>query len=507
MQTRNLSLYATIFVLASIEFLQLGMTAFAAAPIMGEVSISPEDFGFIAAVYASVAILSISMQRWFVERIGGRRFIQGCTAISVAGSILCATSHDFDTFLVGRAVMALGGGALFTSARMIAHHLLAGPRRFTGIKALASGLALSLAAAPWLASLAVSNETWSAMYWLLAILGVLGFALASLSLPLGPLTVVGPRSSADPWQQLLLVGGSFGLLYALQRFYYDFYGDAAFASLGLGAALLALLVYLRAQQHGVQPLLRLRQLLQLRYLAGLALFGFAYMMLGANNYVIPMMLQRTLGYGWETVGRFEALGLVVAVLTWLVMSRLLPRYPSPRKFLVVGFLSLAAFGMLLTRIDTSANLWFDILPALAFNSIFLLTVLPVTAMQTFRELERDESVYSNAQQVKNMMAQAGVALGITVATLGQQWRSAVHYGVLNAAINPDNPIYRDTIGRLQQALVPAIGSVQASRVAAAQVAQMLNQQAGMLANIDHFTLVAVLGLLGVVVTLLQRTLR
>ena len=133
-------LYATIFVLTAIEFLQLIMIAFGAGPIMGEIGLAPEDFSLIAAVYASVAILVISMQRWLVTRFGGRLFIQCATAISLLGAVLCATSHDFASFLLGRFVMAIGGGALFTSARMIIHHRLAGPQRFAGIKALAYGV-------------------------------------------------------------------------------------------------------------------------------------------------------------------------------------------------------------------------------------------------------------------------------------------------------------------------------------------------------------------------------
>lgn len=500
-------LYATIFAFTSIEYLQSGMTAFAAGPIMGEVSITPEDFSLIAAAYASVAILVISMQRWFVERLGARRFIQCATAISVIGSVLCATSDDFRSFLIGRIVMALGGGPLFTSARMMIQHLLVGPKRFVGIKFLATSLALSTAAAPWLASLAISHETWSATYWLLAVLGLLAFALGSIALPTE--TVVSPeqRSESDPWLQLLLVGGSFVLLYALQRVYYDFYSNTASLAVAIGAAVLTLLIYFQRQQLSAHPLLHVREMLHTRYLAGLALFMFAYVMLGANNYVIPMMLQRTLGYSWETAGHFQALGLGFAVVTWAVMSQVLPRYPAPRKFLITGFIGLTAFGALMAGLTSAANLWLDVLPALAMNSVFLLTVMPVTAMQTFRQMEDDESVFSNAQQVKNMLGQAGIALGITLATLGQQWRTTVHYGLLNAQVNPDDPIYAATIQRLQDALTSTVGASQAAAMATAQVAQMLAQQSSMLANIDHFRLIAVLGVLGALVTLVQKIFR
>jgi MFS transporter, DHA2 family, multidrug resistance protein len=500
-------LYATIFVLTAIEFLQLSMVAFGAGPIMGEVGITPEDFSLIAAIYASVAILMISMQRWFVTRLGGRLFIQCATSVSLLGAVLCATSHDFASFLLGRFVMALGGGALFTSARMIIHHALVGLGRFVGIKSLAYSVALCIAAGPWLAAQAVSNDTWSAIFWLLAIMDVLAFLLASSSLTNDLRGYEEGRSDWNPWLQVLLVGGSFGLLYALQRLYYDFYGDVLFIAATLVVALSALLAYARHQQKLERPLLHLRPLLHPRYVAGIALFLFAYLMLGANNYVVPSMLLRTLGYSWETVGHFEALGALAAVATFAVVSLLLPKHPGPRKFWVTGFLALTVFGVMLARLDPSANPWLHILPALACYNVFLLTVLPITAMQAFREVESDETLFSNAQQVKNMLAQAGIALGISVATLGQQWRTTVHYNVLNAQVTPDNPVYLATIQHLQGALSSSVGQVQAGPIAVAQVARMLAQQSAMLANIDHFTLIAVLGALGIVVTLAQRIFR
>jgi hypothetical protein len=148
-----------------------------------------------------------------------------------------------------------------------------------------------------------------------------------------------------------------------------------------------------------------------------------------------------------------------------------------------------------------------VLPALALNSVFLLTVLPVTAMQTFREMEHDESVFSHAQQLKNMMAQAGIAIGITLATIGQQWRTAVHYSTLSAQVNPYNPVFDATIEQLQRAFAASMAPAEAAKAALARVAQMLAQQASMLANIDHFAAIAVLGTLGIAVILRQKVFR
>lgn|SRR6185437_11409694 len=500
-------LYATIAALTAIEFLQLSMTAFAAAPIMGELGMSPEDFSLANAVYASVAILAISMQRWFVERIGGRRFIRCATAISILGSVLCATSDDFAAFLLGRIVMAIGGGALFTSARMIIHHLLAGPRQFAGIRALGISLALSIAAGPWLAAEAVSAESWSAIYWLVAGMGAFAFVLGSLTLPSLPLAAGTPPAAPRVGRQALLVGSSFALLYALQRFYYDFFGDRAQLLLLLGAAVAGLALFTWLQYRAAQPLLRVRTLLHARYLAGMTLFTFGYLMLGANNYVIPMMLQRTMGFAWTTVGHVEALGLLAAVATFMVVTHFLPRHPSPRKFLIVGFGALALFGLLLSRLNIGADLPWHVLPALLCYSVFLLSVLPVAAMQSFRQMENDESAFANAQQLKNMLSQAGIALGVTLATLGQQWRTAVHYAALDNRIEPGNPAFEATVGHLRAALAPLVGADQAMPLAMTRIGYALARQAAMLANLDHFAVIAVLGLLGIVMTLLQRVFR
>ncbi len=500
------ALNVTIFTLALTDFLQAGMTAFAALPLMGELGIGPEQFSFVAAVYASVAIFAISMHRWCVERLGGRHYVQLRAAALIAGSVMCALSDDLTGFLFGRAGMALGAG-IFTSSRMIIHHSLAGPRRFKGIHSLASGLAIGIAAAPWLAAQAVASDLWPVIYCSIAALGVVVFVLTALALPAAPLDLSASRSQAQPWLQMLLFGASFLLLYALQRANYDFFDDKLWVGAGVLTALGALGAYFWYQRHDARPLLRVGDMLHRRYLFGLGMFFFAYLMLGANNYMVPMMLQRTLGFAWQTVGHVEALGLGFALLTWLAMSRLLPRHPSPRKYLMVGFVALAASGVLLTRIDSGANLWLHILPALAFNSIFLLTVLPVTAMQTFREMELDERLFSNAQQLKNMMGQAGIAVGITAATLGQQWRTTLHYSALSESLNPFNPVFAATLDSLQHALGAAAPFADSTRMAFARVAQMTAQQAGLLANIDHFSAIAALGLLGIAVTLWQKVFR
>src|SRR3546814_7161877 len=93
----------------------------------------------------------------------------------------------------------------------------------------------------------------------------------------------------------------------------------------------------------------MRELGTTRYVTGVILFAFSYVLLGANNYVLPFFLQRGLGYSWPTLGLFQSLGLLASLATWLIMSPILPKFPAPRKFFVLGFGALALFGWILSR--------------------------------------------------------------------------------------------------------------------------------------------------------------
>lgn len=501
----SVSLLLTIFSLTGLEFLQAGMIAFAAGPIMGQIGASPEEYSLATVSYAAVAIVTISKQRWLVERLGWRCFVQFSLAFFVLGAAICGSSGSFPQFLLGRAVMGLGGAAFMTSGRVIVNLIPPSPLRFIGIKYFATGLACGIAFAPGIASLAVANESWQAIFGVLA--GVAGltavFATWALPTDLAPREL---RSQTHPILFMILVSGAFLMLYALQRAQYDFFSDAASLVVVVGIAACALYYWFRALYRHERPLLELKALKQPRYISGVGLFTLCYVLLGANNYMLPVFMQRTLGFPWQLVGEYLTFGLLFALLAWFVMAWMLPKWPGAKKFFVVGFLALAGFGGQLATLNGNADMEADILPALAANGLFLMLVLATTAMQTFREVQHNEAVLSNAQQLKNMLAQFGMALGISLATITLQWRTTEHYAALNARFSTTDAAYVQLTQQLADVFAGG-GSQATAAVASAQLAQQLGQQATLLACLDYFTSIAVVGILGALTMAIQRLMK
>lgn len=503
MYRKHYALLITVSLLCGLEFLQTGMLAFASVPIRGEISASPEEYSLVAALYACVAVVVISQQRWLTERIGWQKYMMGSFGIFIVGALICSCSHDLTMFATGRVIMALGGASFMTSSRIMVNLIPPGPERFVGIKFFAMGLASGTAAAPLIASSAVTHDTWQLIFWVMILVAIIAAMLSMTFLP-KDLHPIDERSSTSPERILFLALASFFILYLLQRSYYDFYNDVIIMLVFFLFALFSLYSYFHIEHQHNRPLLKIRQLMTPRYIAGVSLFSFSYLILGANNYVLPLFLQTGLGYSWESIGKLMSIGLLATLITWLLMLKILPHYPAPKKFFVAGFFSLATFGWLLSSITPSANIWLHILPALALNGCFIMLVLATTAMQTFRDVAHEDALFAHAQQVKNMLGQIAMAMGTSIATIFMQWRSTEHYGSLHIRFNNQDPIFTTQLEKLSQFFALSHESSQAVKMAMAIQSQLINQQASLMASIEYFWIVIWIALLALIVSLLQR---
>ncbi|HEX8593862.1 MAG TPA: MFS transporter [Pseudomonas sp.] len=506
MYRKNAALLTTVGLLCALEYLQAGMIAFASAPIRGEIDASPEEFTLVAALYACIAVIVISKQRWLVERLGWRNFMLGSISIYVLGAFMCGVSGNLTAFTVGRVIMALGGASFMTSARLMVNLLPPGPGRFVGVKVFATGLASGTAAAPFLSSLAVVEDTWHAIFWLLIAGASAAAVLCTRFLPNAP-SHEDDRSPSSPANILLLSVSTFFLLYVLQRSYYDFYNESfillAFALL----AALGVYTFFHAEHTKEAPFLKVKDLMRSRYILGVALFCFTYVVLGSNNYILPYFLQTALGYSWDTIGTFQAFGLGGALLTWIVMAIVIPKYPGPKKFFVAGFAALISFGVLLSSLTADANMWSNILPALVLNGCFVMLVLATAAMQTFRDVTHHDTLFAHAYQIKSMLAQIAMAIGTTAGTLFLQWRTTLQYNNLNEHFSSNDPLYLENTQILAQALAPAVGTGSANPISLAILAQSLHQQATLVASLEYFWAIIVVASLALSVSIMQKTFK
>ena len=495
---RQPALLATIFLLNSVEFLQTGMIAFSTSAIMGRINASPDEFVFATVLYAAIAITAIATQHWMIERLGWRAFVQLSAALFVVGGVICATSGSLAPFLLGRAIMACGGAGFMTAARLLINLIPPGPERLKGIAAFGTALALGNALAPWVAASAFDTDNWGAIFAIPSAMAVSAAILANVCLP-RELTLDKDRTESNPWLAASIFCVSLLSLYAVQRAVYDFYSDAVPLLICLIAGLAGSWLVIRQQRRHARPMIAFRRLMHPRYLAGLTVFSFCYVILGANNSMLPLLLQRSLAVPWQAVGTMQTIGLMSSLLAFVAMVMVLKRWPSARKFYVTGFAFLFFFAWQLSRLTPEASLWRDVLPAIAAFGAFLILAMVTTAIHSFADLQNDTVGFNHGQMVKNMGSQFGVAFGVAGSTLLMQWRISEHTTTLVERFHGGDAVF---VG-LRDQLNAGVGAPQAI----AQFSQMLTQQASLLAGLEYFSLLMVVAVASVGIVMVQRVFK
>lgn len=482
------------------DFLQNGVVAFNAAPIMGDIGASPQEYALVATLYAVVAISAIFHQRWLIEQLGWRVFIGGSCALFAAGSLGCALSDTLAGFASARMLMATGAAAFFTAGRVLVNHIPPSPRRFAGIRFFASGVAWGAVLGPLLASLAYTHGSWrDAFLALLLPAGLMGL----LAMRVLPGERPPARAQAHPVALAVLVGGSFLFLHALQRSNFAFFAEPAMLGglLVLSLPLLALFGWVTLRREA--PVIELRALAQPRVIGGMVVFTICYVVLGANNTVMPVLL-RGFGLPLERIDLALALGGLGGVAYLAVALRFLPKHPGPSRYYFTAFGALGLCAWQLSMLSESAHPLRDVVPALLGQGVFVIASLSTTSIQTFMSLTQDEVAFSHGNQLKNMLAQLGTAAGLTIATLWLQSRGAFHQTRLVESLYAGSPALNATLAQLTAHFAATVDAVQAPRMALGQVAATLAQEAQLLATIDYFAALAVFALMCVGLVLVER---
>jgi MFS family permease len=448
------------------------MIVFAAAPTMGRIGVSPEQYSVINALYASLAVLSISQMTVLIQRLGWRDYLLGSVLLFMLGAWICAGSTTATSFGAGRLLMAAGGGVFMTASRMLINLIMPPPQRIIGIAAFVCALALGMSAAPGLAGVLVGIDAWSGLFLSLALLAALGGALALAYLPAGAATMDASPSRFNLGDGVVLGGAAFLILYALQRLIYDWHGERLHVVVLLVSGLGLAAWFFMAHGRRAQPFLRLEMLHSRRYVTGLLIFSLCYMLLGTFNTLMPFLVQRVLGVAFEQAGQLQTAGMSACVGTFVVLLLIVRKRPHASKFYVAAFLLLAAFGWHFSGLDPAVPAWRGVAPWLGLFSSFVIWGMATTALHSFKDLQHDNVLFSHAQQFKNMLGQVGLALGAGSAGIVLQERGALHAARL-----------------AERASAPA--------------AELL-RQGNLLASIDVFWALAWIGVAGAVALSMQR---
>ena len=490
--------------IVGVEFLENGMFVFAASHIVGGIDAAPREFAQVQAAYAIGSMTMIVLQQWLSRHFGYRRYLSAALGLFMAGGFACAAAQDLATLTFARLLQGFGGGALFTSCRVLVPMLFTPRDRPQALKDFMLVAFAMSAASPLLAAALVDHWGWRWVFLAAQPLAALAMAGAWTLIP----DSVGRGGEPVRWAAgpLLLFALAVTLVQTgLAQARFEMFAHPARLAITALCGLGLLAWFFAHQLKHDEPLVRLRELGHPVYLAGLGLYFVHYCLAGATGYVFPIYAERGLGMPLTTAGWLSTFSALVTLAAAYAYIKRGARLPRKKPIMAAGALALALAAWLLADMPPQAPPG-ALLLALAAKGVFgALLVLPVAGL-TFRDL--GEERFAHGYQSKNLMRQVAGTFASALAAIGLQDRQFANYSQIAGHIDASGPQARGWIEGVQATLAAqGMSADDARHTALATLSHLVDQQALLMSCEDLYRLLAALALGAALIILVQRRLK
>ena len=475
--------------------------------IAGGLAVGIDESTYIVTSYLVANAIVLSISGWLSTVIGRKRFYMICVAVFSAASLLCGFAWSLQALVLFRILQGLGGGGMATSEQAILADSFPPEKRGQAFAIYGIAVVVAPVVGPTLGGWIADTYSWHWVFLINVPMGLLSLLLVG--------SLVSEPSGAEQERARLLKDGlrvdyvgfvlvAIGLgalefvLDEGQR--KDWFGSNLILSFALASAfcLIALIPWELTRKD---PIVDIR-------LLGRRQFGACFLlMLGTGAIVIsttqilPQLLQTELNYTATLAGLVLSPGGVVTMIMMPIVGRLIGLVQP--KYLLIAGASIAAIAMWhLTGLTGDISYNYAALSRIYLAFGLPLLFLPVTTA-SYDGLPPDKTNQASAliNVARNLGGSMGVALVQTILAQRQQF----HQSRLVEHIVPSDIGYQQTIDAMTR-YFQAQGSnaSDATSQAIAWVGQTLRQQVNLLAYIDVFWSLAMIGAIMIPLALIIR---
>ena len=473
----------TVTLATFMESLDSSIANVALPHIAGSLGSSYDEATWVLTSYLVSNAIVLPISGWISNRIGRKRFYMICVALFTLSSFLCGLATSLPMLIFFRIVQGVGGGGLQPSERAILADTFPPEKRSVAFSLYGMAVVLAPAIGPTVGGWITDNYTWRWIFFLNIPVGILsllltsrivedppylknvrkklgsidGIGLGLLALTIASLQVLLDKGQEDDWF-------SSRLMIAL-----------AFAA---GIGLVAFLYRELTTDHPIIDLKLYRK-------RNFAMTQFVMLLIGAALYsttvMIPQFLQELLGYTATQAGlALSAGGLVLMVLFPIVGY--IGQKVDPRLMITFGFCLLTLGIWRIGDLNLGISFW----DAASWRVVMVLGMpflfVPISIMSYVGvHQEKNNEVSGLTALARNIGGRVGISIITTMLTR----RAQTHQQFLSAHVYSGSTKYL----ALQQGIAGVLenrgySKPDASAHSAAQIYNMMLQQARTLAYID-----------------------
>ncbi len=504
--------YLIAFVVSIATFMEVLDTTIANVAlryIAGGLAAGLDQATYVITSYLVANAIVLSISGWLATVIGRKRFYMICVATFAFASLLCGLAWSLHALVLFRVLQGLGGGGMATSEQAILADSFPPEKRGQAFAIYGIAVVVAPVVGPTLGGYITDTYSWHWVFLINVPMGLLSLFLVG--------TLVSEPSGAEEERRELLARGlridyvgfvliALGLgslefvLDEGQR--NDWFGSTMITAFAITAAL-SLLAFVVWEILQDDPIVDIR-------LLGKRQFGACFLvMLGtgaiviATTQILPQLLQAELSYTAFLAGLVLSPGGLVTMAMMPITGWLIG-HVQPKYLLVAGS-AIAALSMWhLTGIDGDISYEYAAMSRIYLAIGLPLLFLPVTTA-SFEGLPPEKT--NQASALMNVARNFGGSMGVALSQTVLAQREQFHQSRLVEHIAPSDLGYQQTLNAMTK-FFEAQGSntSDSAAQAIAWVGQTLQQQVDLLAYIDVFRSLAIVGAIMIPISLTIRSI-
>ncbi|MFM0687227.1 multidrug transporter subunit MdtD [Paraburkholderia strydomiana] len=402
--TVMLWLVATGFFMQTLDSTIVNTALPAMATSLGELPLRMQS---VVIAYSLTMAVMIPVSGWLADKLGTRRVFFSAILVFAVGSLLCANAHTLNQLVVFRIVQGVGGAMLLPVGRLAVLRTFPAERYLPALSFVAIPGLIGPLIGPTLGGWLVKIASWHWIFLINVPVGIAGCIATFIFMPDSRNEQVG---KFDVKGYLLLVAGMVAISSALD-------GRTEFGiqhATVLVLLILSLACFVAYGLHAVRepsPIFPLDLFKIHTFSVGLLGNLFARIGSGAMPYLIPLLLQVSLGYSAFEAGMMMLPVAAAGMASKRLVTTLIIKYSYRRVLMtntiLVG-LTMASFSL------TSAGqpLWLRLVQLALFGAV---NSMQFTAMNTLTLKDLGTGGASSGNSLFSLVQMLSMSLGVTVA--------------------------------------------------------------------------------------------
>ncbi|APR37398.1 multidrug transporter subunit MdtD [Paraburkholderia sp. SOS3] len=402
--TVMLWIVATGFFMQTLDSTIVNTALPAMATSLGEL---PLHLQSVVIAYSLTMAVMIPVSGWLADKLGTRRVFMSAIFVFSLGSLLCASAHTLPQLVLWRILQGAGGAMLLPVGRLAVLRVFPAERYLPALSFVAIPGLIGPLIGPTLGGWLVKIASWHWIFLINVPVGVIGVIATFVFMPdsRNPDT-----AKFDLKGYLLLIVAMISISMAL-----DGRGEFGFAHATVLVLLILSLGFFTAYGlHAVrvpQPIFSLDLFRIHTFSVGILGNLFARIGSGAMPYLLPLLLQVSLGYSAFEAGLMMLPVAAAGMTSKRLVTRLIFRYGYRRVLVtntVLVGLAMASFAL------TGPNqpLWLRLVQLAFFGGV---NSIQFTAMNTLTLKDLGTGGASSGNSLFSLVQMLSMSLGVTVA--------------------------------------------------------------------------------------------